>query len=237
MDEITQPTPAPKAGKHHSVMLGALLGAVALAATIVGVSTVAGAQDAPTTDDTATALSVGDDTVDDEMWAPFEKCMAEQLGDLWEEPSFDDADLDAIEFIEPTEEDWAALDAAWEAADAACVELLPESAQIELAAFEAFDQCLADAGVLDESFGPAVHIETGSGFQFAVFGDIEGSITITGDSDGVVMSTDGGVTLLDEADLDAEWEAIDAAHSACEDLLPEGAVDGDIFFGEEIFED
>ncbi len=235
MDEMLEPTPAPtaKTGNRRSVMLGAVLGAVALAGTIVGVSTVAGAQDEPTETESAEAAEseghdfAGDIFFDDEEWEAFDQCIDEQLGD------FEESDFTT----EPTDEEWAAIEAAWDAADAACSDLLPEEAKAEMEAWEAFDDCLADAGVLDEDFGAMVHIESGDGFQVAQFGDATGSVTITGDANGVSVTTDGGVTLLDEAALDAEWEAIDAAHSACEEFLPEDLFDEEIFFDDGLFDD
>ena len=149
-----------------------------------------------------------------EAWRPYEECVDDNIGDLpdpWEHGE------------EVREEDWAAHDAAWEAADEACRELLPAEVQQEMAAWDEFDDCLRDAGVFDDDFegGSAVHIETGDGFQIAEFGEVDGSVTITGTDGDLTVTATGGVTLLDEAELDAQWEAFDAAHAACEDVLPQ----------------
>lgn len=172
-----------------------------------------------------------------EAWRPYEECVDGQVGDLadpW------------VDGNEPTEADWEAFDAAWQAADEACRDLLPADVQAELAAWDAFDQCLQDAGVFDDrafddsafddsAFDGDVHIETGDGFSIAQFGDVEGSVTVSGTAGNLEIVTSGGVTVLDEADLDAQWEAFDAAHQACEDQLPEDLKD-DVFFEDEFFE-
>jgi len=167
-----------------------------------------------------------------EAWRPYEECIDGQIGDL---------DDPWAEGDEPSEADWEAHDAAWEAADDACRDLLPAEAQAEMAAWDAFDDCLRDAGVFDEGFegSSAVHIETGDGFQIAEFGDTSGSVTITGTDGDLTVTATGGVALLDEATLDAQWEAFDAAHVACEDALPDDLEDS-FGFGEfevEMFED
>ena len=79
-----------------------------------------------------------------------------------------------------------------------------------------------------------MHIETGDGFSIAQFGDTEGSVTISGTAGNLDVVTTGGVTVLDEADLDAQWDAFDEAHAACEELLPEDLRAG-MFFEDEIF--
>lgn len=265
------PDPAPAgAGRRRNVLAGALLGAVALTASVLGVSAIAGAQDDPTTEpaaDTdhgddaepgfddadfdsadwaafdecldgilgaidepadATDLSDADwealeaqfeaaeaecdgllpDEVKAEIaaWEPFDQCIDDQLGDV---PFDEDADLG--------DEEWAALDAQFEAAEAACKSLLPAEALAEIEAFEAFDQCLADAGfgegMLEQ--GPIVHIDTGDGAQIIEFGEATGTVTITGDANGVSVSSDG-VTVVDESEIDAAFET-------CEQLLPDAA--------------
>lgn len=164
-----------------------------------------------------------------EAWRPYEECVDAQIGDLpdpWANGE------------EPSEADWEAHDAAWDAADDACSNLLPEGVQAEMAAWEAFDECLGDAGVFDEGTSglSAVHIETGDGFQIAEFGDTEGSVTITGTDGNLSVTSTGGVTLLDEDALDAQWGAFDEAHEACEDLLPED-LDGGFGLGSiEVFD-
>ena len=316
MDELTEPAPiGPAPNRRRNVLLGAVLGATALAGTVVGVGAIAGAQDSPSTESAtgaAPAEADGDHTDGDwgfvdEDWAAFDECMADQLGDLWIEPEieilggdFDGLDLgefdpeefegdleeffgdlegDLDEFFEdfealpeidaaeiaawepfeecidsqigdlpdpwvdgeePTDEEWEAYDGAWMAAEEACADLMPEEARAEMEAWEAFDQCLADAGVLDDAmfdegveFGPVVHVESGDGFQIVEFGDVPGSVTISGDASGVTVSTDGGVTVLDETALDAEWEAFDAAHEECEKHLPEGLIDDGFFVFDE----
>jgi hypothetical protein len=160
-----------------------------------------------------------------EAWRPYEECIDGRLGDLpdpWEEGD-----------TEPDEAAWESFDAAWEAADAACRDLLPAEAQAEMAAWDAFDECLTDAGVFDDEFDVAstVHIETGDGFQVVEFGAVDGSVTISGTDGDLTVVASGGATVIDEDALDARWAEFDEAHAACEELLPEDA------FGEfEVFE-
>lgn len=278
MDESTDPMPHHKDHRRRNVLVGAVIGAAALAGTVVGVGAVAGAQDSPSTSSEQAAVSTAQAEADDFTfddfadtdWEAFDECISDQLGtfeetfDDFDLPELDDATIEAWdaadraceEFLpedikaeiaawepyeqciddqlgdlpdpwvdgeEPTDTAWQAYDEAFEAADEACSELLPEETRAEMEAFEAFDQCLTDAGVFDDGavFGPVVHVETGDGLQIVEFGEVTGSVTITGDVNGIIVDTDGGVELLDEATLDAEWEAFDAAHEQCEQLLPE----------------
>lgn len=281
LEDLPTPTPAAPSSKR-SALIGAVLGMTALAGTIVGVGTIAGAQDEPEPDSTVIPAAESDEADgDDEShessllfdaeFEAFEQCMTEQLGDLWGEPDidvegeipFDEADEDKfvaaeeacnellpeeikaemeawrpyeecidtqigeiddpwVDGEEPSEADWEAHDAAWQAADDACRNLLPEDVQAEMAAWDAFDDCLREAGVFDDEFsGSAVHIETGDGFQVAEFGDLEGTVTITGTDGNLTVTASGGATILDEDALDAEWKAFDEAHVACEDALPD----------------
>ena len=157
---------------------------------------------------------------DIEAWQPYEACIDEHLGDI-SDPWADGT--------EPTEAEWQAFDAAWQAANEACFDFLPEDAKAEAELWKAYDECLNDAGVLDHGFGlgSLVHVETADGLQLIEFGDEPGSVSISGDANGVTVSTEGGVTVFDEEALDAQWEAIDAAHEECERLLPDFFEDDD----------
>lgn len=216
--------PAPEGpSRRRSALTGAVLGIVALTASVVGVSAIAGAQDDPATDPAAAAdldilldaddLDDADDIedLDDGDWQPFDECIEGEIGDL-------DVDVDVDESA-LTEEEWEALDDQFEAAEEACRDLLPADALVELEAFEAFDQCLTDAGFDEAAFddGPVVFIETGDGEQIIEFGEATGTVTITGDASGVTVATEG-VTMIDEGE-------IDAAFATCEQLLPEDALD------------
>ena len=289
----SEPTP-PTRRRRPNALTGAMLGVVALTASVLGVSAIAGAQDEPTTDaDPAVAadldemdLDDGDfddgdfddavyfDDFDDEEWAAFDECIDGALGPI-EEPAddtdlteaewealeaqfeaaeaecndllpedvkaeiaawepFDECldtqlesvDLDIEDEAELTDEQWAALDAQFEAAEEACVDLLPEDVKAEWAAFEAFDECLADAGFGEGDFdhGPVVHIDTGDGGQVIEFGEATGTVTITGDANGITVDS-SGVTVIDEGEIDAAFEA-------CEQLLPEDVFDMDDDFDE-----
>jgi hypothetical protein len=153
---------------------------------------------------------------DIEAWRPYEECVDDQVGDLGEP---------VVNAEDPADADWEAYDAAWQAADEACRGLLPDDVQAEMAAWDAFNECINDADPFGGEFssGAVVNIETPDGFQMVEFGEIEGSVTITGTADGVTVTSTGGVTVLDESTLDAEWEAFDAAQAECEQLLPEDA--------------
>jgi hypothetical protein len=293
----------------RSVLIGALFGMAALAATIAGVGAIAGAQDDPDTETTVASTDDADvdetDDTDDadhlafgEDLEEFEACMSEQLGDLWIDPGeFDFGDLDLGELgghleafgeldfgelelgdidlgdidlgelgghleafgeLDLSELDLGEFGDQFEAfgegglafggafpfdeatgqqfadADEACREFLPDDVQAEMAAFDEFGDCVKDAGAFGSDFsdGTVVRIETPDGFQQVEFGEAEGSVTITGTSDGVAVTSTGGVTVLDEAAFDAKWEAFDDAHEACADLLPDDLFGGFGAFGE-----
>ncbi len=211
MDDTTPPTTTRRS--RRPLLIGAVIGAMATAGSVVGVGALAGAQDAPP-ESLPMATDAGEPEHAEELpfpdeadWAEFDSCMAEQLGDLWLEPDFDDT-----------------TERAFEDADAACASLLPEEVQEDMDAWEAFDECLAERlpawDEPDFDIGAVVHVETGYGFETVEFGDDVGTVTITGTADGVTVSTDGDVTVFDEAAMEAEWEAFDAAHQQCEQLIP-----------------
>ena len=225
------PTP-PAATRRRGLALGAALGAAALVASILGVTTIAGAQDDPATgpviestiDDADTGVDAGeaeplpdfDDNIDwddvDPAWVAFDECIETALADI---------DWDSVDENDDT--DWAAIDARYEQAEADCKDLLPDDVKAEWEAWEPFDQCLTDAGfgpAASMETGPVVYVETGDGGQTIEFGDTPGSVTITGDADGVSVSTEGGVRVVDEAEIDAAFEA-------CEALLPDDFDDDD----------
>ena len=261
--ETPSPTPSPEPApasprRRGSVLGGALLGAVALTASVVGVSAIAGAQDDTGVDQDETVEAVeleelSDEDLDgaevieldegdlDEMelddmgdfdeaaWQPYEECIDTQLGDL-ESSLFGDLEdgeaiaaeeledgealeADDIDESSISDEDFEAFEAAWIAADEACFDLLPEDAKADAEAFQAFDQCLTDAGFSDD-MGTVVYVEDGESGQSIQFGENAGTVTITGDSNGVSVATDGDVSIIDD-------DALEAAFEGCEELLPE----------------
>jgi hypothetical protein len=143
IDELPIPTPTPPASRR-SAFVGALLGMTALAGTIVGVGTVAGAQDEPTPE-TSTAAATDDDTsmLFDADFEAFEGCMAEQLGDLWVEPeiAFDELDLDGLATVDavPFSE---ADEQAFVDAEEACNDLLPDEVKAEIEAWRPYEECI-----------------------------------------------------------------------------------------------
>ena len=284
-EELTDPTPVSPRSNRHRALVGAVVGMMALAGTIIGLGAVADAADngdplttlAAETEgaaagDAEALMAVFDPDFDEEAWQAHEQCMADQLGDLRVEPDvffsgdeppfsenneavweaadeacfdllpqeikddiaawqpYDDCidgqvtELDVHPWVdeEQSEAEWDAVETAWQAADEACRGHLPDHVQAQMAAFDAFDQCLTDAGVFDEGFelGAVVYVETPDGFQVVEFGGTEGSVTISGTADSVTVTSKGGATVLDEAALEAQWSEIDAAHEACEQLLP-----------------
>lgn len=246
METPIETTPTIRRGLRRPALVGVVVGALATAGSVVGIGALAGAQDAPEptpekADATAGGFRVAGIVVDgaeiggsgDEDWAAFEECMADQLGDLWLEP----VEIEAFEEFPGDIDEFPPFDEAtgqsFKDADAACNDLLPEDIRAEMAAFEEFDVCLAEQlGDLDGpavgtvGFGTVVHVETPGGFEMIEFGEADGTVTITGNAEGVTVSTDGDVTVIDEAAMEAEWAEFDAAHEACEQLLPD-----DLFFG------
>jgi len=276
-------SPEPPSRRRAGVLTGALLGAMALTAAVVGVSAIAGAQDSSADDRKATvevAKTTGselDDTTamfeeDDAAWAAFDQCLSDALGpidedgfedteltdDEWEalEAQFEAAEAACEEFLpddvkaeiaafqpfddcidsqlgektiedetELTDDEWEALEAQWIAAEDACFDLLPEDAKAEAEAFQAYDDCLADAGLGDD-MGAAIYVEDGETGQSIQFGEDGGTVTITGDATGVSVTTDGDVSVLDDA-------AFEAAFEACDELLPDDLFDFDDFEDDE----
>ena len=140
-------------------------------------------------------------------WQPFEECIDAQIGEI-DMGEFDEA-------MELSDEELTALDDAWAAADEACFDLMPEDAKADAEAFTAYEQCLTDAGFGDDS-GTVVYVEDGETGQSIQFGESTGTVTITGDSSGVSVATDGDVSVID-----------DSAFEACDELLPEDVFEYD----------
>jgi hypothetical protein len=271
-------SPEPPSRQRAGMLAGALLGAMALTAAVVGVSAIAGAQDGSTDERKATvemAKTTGseldDSTVmleDDEAWAAFDQCLSDALGpidedgikdteltdDEWEalEVQFETAEAACEEFLpggvkaeiaafqpyddcidtqlggktidgdtELTDDEWEALEAQWITAEDACFDRLPEEAKAEVEAFKAYDDCLTDAGLGDD-MGTAIYVEDGETGQSIQFGEDGGTVIITGDATGVSLTTDGDVSVFDDA-------AFEAAFEACDELLPEDIFDFDEF--------
>ena len=240
------PDPTPR---KRLALGSAAIGAAAVLGSLLVFSGGAGAQDAPELNEPTTAATVEADAVDaegtvlelgDDMvilddafdadFAAYDECIENELG---------------IDFETADDAAWEGLtDDAWMAADAACEDQLPQEIRDMNAAWEQYDDCLAENGIdfgdeaialediddaeLIEDFGAAVFVEDGENFTVAEFGDADGTITITQTDGEIVVSGDGDVEILDESafdfEVDEEWEA---AHAACEGELPE-----DAFFGE-----
>lgn len=284
--------------RRGALLAGAVIGVAALAASILGVSVLVGAQNDPSLDDKPALLDdepVGDEfddgefedgmdddepsgDTDDDMfadersdeemledeaeWAAFDDCIDSALGlsghdsdsdltdEQWDalEAQFDDAEQQCLDVLpedvkaewaafapyeecideqlagvefpdkdesELTDEEVAGLDATWEAADAACFDLLPEDVKADEAAFAAYDTCLADAGFDEEAWsGGHVYVESDDDGQSIVFGDAPATVTITSDGTGVSVATSGDVSILGDTEAEAAFES-------CDDLLPE----------------
>jgi hypothetical protein len=162
----------------------------------------------------------------DADFAAYDECLENELG---------------IDFENADDAAWEGLtDDVWMAADEACEDQLPQEIRDMNAAWENYDDCLAENGIdfsdeaialedfdeadLAEDFGAAVFVEDGENFTMAEFGDADGTITITQTDGEIVVSGDGEVEILDESafdfEIDEDWEA---AHTACEGELPEDA--------------
>ncbi len=233
---------------------GALLGALLVLASLLAFTGLATAQDsepslAPAAEadvdvDGEAATDELDEGIDDEL---------DDLDDLdefdegfWDDEAlFDDADFAACldENLgigeDADEQAWETIgEDRWAAAEEACEEYLPEEIVELEAAFEEFEACLAEQGIdFDEEIealgeGPVVFVEGEDSETMAAFGDGDGSVTVTKTGDDVVVVTTGDVEQV-ELDFEAMDEEFEAAHEACEELLPE-----EVFFADEFdFED
>jgi hypothetical protein len=148
-------SPETPSRRRAGMPTGALLGAMALTAAVVGISAVAGAQDSSTDRRKATvemakttSTELDDTTVmleDDEAWAAFDQCLSDALGPI---------DEDGIKDTELTDDEWEALEVQFETAEASCEEFLPDDVKSEIAAFQPFDDCidaqLGDKTIKDE---------------------------------------------------------------------------------------
>ena len=129
-NEISPPIPpplppaaAPSRGRRRGFLAGVAVSALAIVG-LVGAVTFVGAQesDDPPADPapvetTEAAAETSEESDSDEDFQAFDDCLTEQLGDL-------DADRQ------------------WEAAEAACENLLPEDIKAETLAFRPFEECI-----------------------------------------------------------------------------------------------
>ncbi len=220
---MNTPDPKPRKG----IALGsAAIGAAAILGSLLAFSGGAGAQDAPELSEPTAAAVVADDAAQidgvelieldgmgesfaldgayDADFAAYDDCLQTELG---------------IDFESADEAAWMALsDDAWDAADAACEDQLPAEILEMDAAFEKYDDCLADNGInfedeifavdglgdemLIDDLGNHVFIEAGEAFSMAEFGDADGTITIS--------QTDGVVEVLGEGDVEiVDFDEVD----------------------------
>jgi hypothetical protein len=136
-------------------------------------------------------------------WQPFDECMDTAIGD--------------IDFESVTDDE---IEAAFEAAEDQCEDKLPEGALLDFEAGEAFEACLAENGLVNHmELGSVVFVEDGDEFSAVEFGEAEGSVVISGTAGSLTVATDGGATVVD---LEAKFEADEAAFEACEPELAEG---------------
>ncbi|MEM9519105.1 MAG: hypothetical protein AAGA37_07300 [Actinomycetota bacterium] len=285
---IPEPEPglAPPQRTHRSMLGGAVLGVVALTASVVGISAIAGAQDEPEVD-TDNTMELGDDEMgdeialeseDDAVWAAFDQCIDEAFSalEISEDPDgealeselseeqfgaaekacedllpeeikaelaawqpfedcvdgqieslgLDEEDAKEGEAIDVEDAELAGMEEQWEAIEAACKDLLPEDVKAQADAFTAYEDCLADAGVSEE-LATAVYVEDGERGQSIAFGEAGGSVTVTGDSNGVSVETNGDVSVIDD-------EAFESAFESCEQLLPQDMFDDEGIEAEEV---
>jgi len=231
-------------------VIGAVVGAAALIATLVAFSAGATASspsladpDVSTREDHESGNfdDHGDSEVSDEMIAA-EACWLEVEADFGLD-TVDESDDAAVAAV-----DWDGFGAA----AAECEELLPADVQAELVVedelWQAFDVCVEDAfaelddrnefsadGTFDDEFdfGPAVSIMDDERYRFAEFGEGDGTVTITKRGDDLAVEVSGDVEVAEEEllsevgeehfELDGEMEAAyDQVFADCEVHLPEG---------------
>ncbi len=236
----------------RSVALG-VLGALLVAGLVVTVD-LAGADAEPAldtvdatgpagpvdpTDADASADGGPADDAGDDPWIAYEACVDSHLDAAgvvdpyaWPDPSADPSDDDTVTLELPDPALFDTFDQAWDAADRACRDRLPDDLRAELEAWDAYDACidreLRARGLLDD--GPPVDIpltvsvDGPSGFQIVELGDGPATVTITSDGSTVEVSVDGDAELVDLTALDAEAaifdEEFEAAFAACDPLLP-----------------
>ncbi len=245
-----------RGGRARTGLAGAVLGVGAAVGALVLVTTGAGAQQATLASTDAGAAPAeaavvveadhGDDgygfDLDEEAFEAHIACIEEVLGPI-DEGEAEGDDGEVIEF-DLSEEEWEAIEGDLEA----CDELLPaevlEQFEIEDAAFEAYDQCLVDEGLIEEGeldgddldididiFDDAesiVFLETDDGATTVYFGDGDGELSVVQRDGDVTVATDGDV-VVESFDWD-ELEAMEGAWEICDEHLPED------LFGDEYFE-
>lgn len=137
------------------------------------------------------------DRLMNEAFEKFDECLDAELG----------LDKDS------TDQAWDQLtDATWEAAETACEQHLPPELLEMEKAWEAFDQCLEDNGLIDDEWDdfeetPTVSIMDGDKFSIVEFGEGDGSVTITR-TNGEFTVEAAGDTTVEEINFD-ELDFID----------------------------
>jgi hypothetical protein len=230
MTSPENPDTEPEAARRRSGLIGAGVGVVALIASLLAFSTLAGAQDSGSelVDPESAPVEAQDDDDDDatdttkfeDAFKDFETCLADAgVG-------FPDA-LDGLfkgEFNGPF------------------------TGEIEgLFEGEFFDGEFEDKFPVD--LGAIVSVMDGDTLSVAEFGDGDGTVTITKSGDDISVSSTGDVTVddidfdidgmeLDGFDFDLElgelgeqFQAFEDALSSCEESLPEDLLDGGFLFG------
>lgn len=232
--------------RRRAGVVGAVIGAVGLIATLLALSANATAlspslvSQGGDADVVTEAEVVEGDYYEDDFEIPEEFAAAEACY-LEAEADFGVDALDDYDDYEDAEFDGVDWDAFYEAV-VECEQLLPADllAEIEAddAAWEAYDVCIDDAfGELDEEFGfadfgPAVSVMDGDSYSFAEFGEGDGSIVVSKTGDAIVIESTGDVEIFDEEAIEAEFADVvideeaelvyDEAFTVCEEHLPEG---------------
>lgn len=245
----------PEAPRRRSGLIGASIGVVALVASLLAFSTLAGAQDSSSQlvdpdpaqveaqDDDADAEGDGD--TDDYLLPEGVKDEIAKFDDAFKE--FDTCLADAgVGF--PDE-----LDGLFEGGFDG-----PFKGELD-GIFEGhlFDGEFEDKFPVD--LGAIVSVMDGDSLSVAEFGDGDGTVTITKTGDDISVSSTGDVTVDDiEFDMDGmeldgldfdlelgelgeEFQAFEDALSSCEESLPTDLLDGDFFldgpfFGGDVFD-
>ncbi len=236
MTSPENPDTEPETPRRRSGLIGAGIGVVALIASLLAFSTLAGAQDSGSEliDPESAPVETQDDDADDD-----------DDDDDDDDPTtkFEDAFKDFDTCLADTGVGFpGALDGIFEGEFDG-----PFTGEIEGFFEGEFDGEFGDKFPGD--LGAIVSVMDGDSLSIAEFGDGDGTVTITKSGDDISVSSTGDVTVddidfdidgmeldgfafdLELGELDEEFQAFEDALSSCEESLPDDLLDGGFFFG------
>ena len=240
MTSPENPDNEPEAPRRRSGLIGAGIGVVAVVASLLAFSTLAGAQDS------------GSDLVDPDP------ALADDADDADPDPALAETDADDAG-VAKFEDAFRAFDTCLADAGVGFPDVLDGVFPDVLdGLFEGeFDGVFKGEfdglfeGEFEDEFpvdlGAIVSVMNGDSLSVAEFGDGDGTVTITKTGDEISVSSTGDVTVddidfdidgmeldgfdLDLGELGEEFQAFEDALSSCEESLPEDLLDGGLFFG------